>query len=263
MNVALAPRNPLLGRKFELRVHAPGVVTRHPYACAPCLHAQAAQLTGQTGSNQVATVNTPLTYAQALGALQAVMPNATWAGVVMAAAQSAVETAHWTSMHNYNFGNVTPTTAQVNAGTPWMDQGISGMKYISYPDPISGAQGMVGWLQGHGLLTAANNGDLASYMVGLENGSYLGTIGLTDPTGHTVSQTDYDNYQAGIQTWMNNLQNVTPVAPPMPGSGLLSGLGSFGKGAAAVLGGAAAVVGGVVLFDRFGPGVLRAIARAA
>lgn len=162
---------------------------------------------------QVATVTTPLTPAQALGAVQAALPYGTSRDAVnLIAAQSAVETAGWAAMHNYNFGNVTPTAAQAASG-PWMDQGLP-MKYIAYPDALSGAMGMVGWLTSHGLIAAASIGDLDSYMAGLQAGCYLGCVGLTDPTGHTVSQTDYDNYRAGIASWIAKLAPLTPVAPP-------------------------------------------------
>ena len=90
------------------------------------------------------------------------------------------------------------------------------MKYLAFDDPISGAKAMLGWLSGRGLLSYATAGDLPGYMVQLAKGCYLGCIGLTDPTGHTVSQQDYDNYQAGIATWMGKLANVSPEAPPMP-----------------------------------------------
>lgn len=161
---------------------------------------------------QVANVKTPLSYGQALGALLAA--GCPQSALLMVAAQSAVETAAWKSMTQWNMGNVTPTAAQVAAGTPWMDQGIAGMKYIAYPDATSGAAGMLAWLNARGLLNAASNGDLDTYMSLLQSGCYLGCVGNTDPTGHTVSSTDYANYRAGITTWMNKLSGVTPVAPP-------------------------------------------------
>jgi len=163
-------------------------------------------------AGQVATQKTRLTYGQALGALLAA--GCPQSAVLMVAAQSAVETAAWKSMAGWNFGNVTPTAGQVAAGIPWDDQGIKGMKYIVFPDAVSGAKGMLGWLQGHGLLAYATANDLQGYTNQLRSGCYLGCIGNTDPTGHTVSQQDYNNYQAGIASWMKTLQSVQPVAPP-------------------------------------------------
>jgi hypothetical protein len=174
--------------------------------------------------SQVATVKTVLTPAQALGALAIVLPSISRTGLNLIAAQSATETASWKSMHNWNMGNVTPTAQQVAAGVPWMDQGIRGMKYIAFPDPVSGSRAMVGWLQYHGLLGFAQNGDLDGYMSALRAGCYLGCIGKTDPTGHTVSQTDYDNYRANISGLMSQLSSVTPVAPPVPSTTPIAGV---------------------------------------
>jgi len=167
---------------------------------------------------QVPTQKTTLTYGQALGAfLAAGCPQA---ALLMVAAQSAVETAAWKSMAGWNAGNVTPTAAQVSAGVPWDDQGIRGMKYIVYPDAVDGAKGMLSWLSSHGLLSRAEANDLSGYIAQLRSGCYLGCIGQTDSTGHTVSQTDYDNYQAGIASWMQTLRGVQPVAPPSGPRGL-------------------------------------------
>lgn len=193
---------------------------------------------------QVATTPTPLTPAQAMGGL--LLAGVPQSALLMVAAQSAIETATFGSktgrgFNNYNFGNVTPTPAQVAAGVPWMNQGLN-MKYIAYPDPVSGAKGMLGWLSSHGLLSYASSGDLNGYMQALQAGSYLGTVGLTDGTGHTVSQTDYDNYKSGIAAYMKSLATVTPVAPPMPGGGIL--------GPALVASGLA-VAGGVAAYSLY------------
>lgn len=162
----------------------------------------------------VATVTTTLTPAQAMGAIRDALPSgASQTAIALIAAQSATETNHWQAMHNWNFGNVTPTQAQLAAGADWMDQGLP-MQYLSFPNADAGAAAMVGWLSSHGLLAAAEAGDLSSYMAGLERDCYLGCVGLTDPTGHTVAQSDYDSYQADIASIMAALQGVTPVSPP-------------------------------------------------
>ena len=164
---------------------------------------------------QVALVNTPLTPAQAMGALAAVLPSGTsQTALSMIAAQSAVETAHWTQMWNWNFGNVTPTPAQAISGDYVMHDNTGSMRYRAFGDPYSGAAVMVDWLKSHGVLGPAENGDLAGYMAQLQAGSYLGTVGLTDGSGHTVSQDDYTNYQNAIASLMAQYANVTPVAPP-------------------------------------------------
>ena len=101
---------------------------------------------------QVASTLTPLSYGQALGALLAA--GCPQSALLMVGAQSAVETAGWKSMHGWNFGNITPTSTQAANG-PWMTQGLQGMKFIVYPDAVSGARGMLRWLSTHGLLPFA------------------------------------------------------------------------------------------------------------
>jgi hypothetical protein len=166
---------------------------------------------------QVANVLTPLTPGQALGAL--LLAGCPSGGLTMVGAQSAVETAGWKSMHNWNFGNVTPTAAQVSGGTPWMTQNVKNMKYLAFGDPVSGAKAMVAWLSARGLLTFATQGNLQGYMGQLQTSCYLGCVGNTDPsTGIAISANDYSNYQAGISSWMSKLNGVTPVPPPMPGA---------------------------------------------
>ncbi|MHB8331500.1 MAG: hypothetical protein ACYDDA_04935 [Acidiferrobacteraceae bacterium] len=167
---------------------------------------------------EVATTPTPLTRAQALGALLAAgVPQS---ALPMVAAQSAVETNAWGSttghgFNNYNFGNTTPSASQIAAGISWMTQGVPNMKYIAFDDPVSGAKSMLGWITSHGLLPYAENNDLAGYTAKLEAGCYLGCVGRVDPSnGQVITQQAYTNYQNGIASWMNTLRNVQPVAPP-------------------------------------------------
>ena len=189
---------------------------------------------------QVATVKTVLTYGQALGSL--LLAGCPPPALHMVAAQSAVETAAWKSMHNWNFGNVTPSPAQVAVGIPWMNQGLSAMKFISFSDPISGAKAMMGWIQSRGLLSYAEQGDLSGYVGRLQAGCYLGCVGNTDPVrGVAISQQDYDNYRAGISSWMAKLSSVTPVPPPFVSSPKLDVLLAVG---------AAATVAGVLFASR-------------
>jgi hypothetical protein len=161
----------------------------------------------------------------------------------MVAAQSAVETAGWGSrtghgFNNWNFGNVTPSTGQINAGISWMDQGISGMRYIAYEDPLSGASDYITFLEKRGLFQYAASGDLVGYTNRLAQICYLGCIGNTDPTGHTVSSADYTNYQSGISGWMSRLSGVQPIAPPSVIATAGSSLGFALVGGAVILGAA-------------------------
>ena len=181
-----------------------------------------ARFNAQTGGGvHVATVPTPISRGQALGAMLAA--GTPQSALLMVAAQSAVETNAWGTgasrpgrgYNNANAGNVTPSAGQLAAGIAWMDQNVPGMKYISYgADHVAGAKGMLGWLQSHGLLGYATAGDLAGYMGRLQAGCYLGCVGQVDGTGRTVQQSDYTNYQAGIASWMRTLAGVAPVAPP-------------------------------------------------
>jgi hypothetical protein len=162
---------------------------------------------------QVANTKTPLSNGQALGVLLAA--GCPQSAVLMVAAQSAVETAGWKSMVQWNMGNVTPSAAQIAAGISWMTQGVPNMRFIAYPDAVSGARGMLGWLQGHGLLPYAEANDLVGYTARLAAGCYLGCIGSTDPSnGQTITQANYNSYAGGIASWMQKLQNVQPLAPP-------------------------------------------------
>lgn len=186
--------------------------------------------------SQVAEKLTPLSPAQAMGAIKAALPSgASQTALAMIAAQSAEETSSWKSMWNWSFGNVTPTPAQLTAGAPYVMHADTGtMRYLAFSDPVSGAKSLTGWLQGHGLLAAAEAGDLDSYMAGLQAGSYLGTIGLTDGSGHTVTQSDYDVYRAAIASLMAQFQTVAPVSPPWTGKQWAIGTSLVAAAAAAV-----------------------------
>jgi hypothetical protein len=166
----------------------------------------------------VAATLTPLASDQAMGAIQAALPIGTsvgQAGLALIAAQSATETGWWAAMYNWNFGNVTPTPTQQTTGDYFQHANTGSMMYRSFPDPISGAKAMLDWLSSHGALAAAEAGDLDGYMAALQAGSYLGTIGLTDGSGHTVTQSDYDTYRANIASISAQLMLVTPISPPL------------------------------------------------
>lgn len=171
---------------------------------------------------QVQFVRTKLTAAQALGVIQqALGQNASDAALRMVGAQSSVETAGWQSMANWNFGNITvhdPNTSN------WMYQGSNPRHFAAYPDPLTGASAMIRWLSNTGLLPYALAGDLDGYAIKLAKAGYLGYIGLTDASGHTVTQTDYDQYKAGIAAQMAKLAGVSPVSLP---DNLVSGIQSI------------------------------------
>jgi hypothetical protein len=172
------------------------------------------QLTG----GQVPMQKTPLTRAQALGALLAA--GCPQSALLIVAAQSAMETGQWQLMNNNNFGNVTPTSKQVANGSSYFVQSfgtVNGVpqsgKFLAFSDPTSGAAAMVNLLRGNGSLNAASGG-VANYVQTLQANGYMGFVGKVDQSGHVVSQQQYDKYQAGIQSLVNSLAQVTPVAPP-------------------------------------------------
>lgn len=155
---------------------------------------------------QVASVLTPATAGQVIGALMAAGLSRTAANI--AAAQSADETASWTAMHNWNVGNVTVGST---SSADWMLQGSNPIHFASYGSLLDGAKAMVNWLQTRNVPLT---GDITAYVNALRTGCYLGCIGNTDATGHTVSQTDYTNYQAAIQRFLPAMEAATPIAPP-------------------------------------------------
>jgi hypothetical protein len=186
---------------------------------------------------EVATVRTPATPAQAIGAIIAALPaGAPRVASSIIGGQSALETATWRSMNGWNMGNITPTAAQAASG-PWMTQWLKGMRFIVYPSLLDGARGMVRWLTSHGLLPFAYAGDVDGYVSRLAATCYMGCIGKTDPTGHTVTQADYDALAATIRGRVPAFNALVPEAPP---SGLVPGVPDWllvgGAAATALLG---------------------------
>jgi hypothetical protein len=150
---------------------------------------------------QVASVLTPATAGQVIGALMAAGLTRTAANV--AAAQSADETAAWAAMHNWNMGNITvpsPSTAD------WMLQGSNPLHFASYASLLDGAKAMVNWLQTRNVPLT---GDIPSYVAALQAHCYLGCVG-----SGTVTQTDYTNYQAAINRYLPTMEAATPISPP-------------------------------------------------
>ena len=76
--------------------------------------------------------------------------------------RGARQTGH--GFNNYNFGNITPSAAQIAAGVSWMTQNVPHMQYLAFSDAVSGAKDMLKWLSSHGLLAYATANDLAGYM---------------------------------------------------------------------------------------------------
>lgn len=138
---------------------------------------------------QVDAVNTPASAADVLGALinSGVSQNA----AIMLAAQSALETAGWTAMWNWNLGNIT-----TSSGDYFILQGDQSHRYIPFGSLSSGSDYFVSYLSGHGLIPYADAGDLAGYVAKLKSFGYF--------------ESDASAYQAGMATWIQKLGGVTP-----------------------------------------------------
>lgn len=188
------------------------------------------------GAMQVPTVRTPATAAQVLGALAAAFGNAPKIALAIAAAQSAEETASWHAMHNWNLWNITPSAHQLAQGIAWMNQGLP-MKYISYGSLLASAVDVRKWAQSRGYYAPMFSGDLDGYVARLQATCFLGCVGQTDPTGHLVTQADYDAYKAAIASFIPKLMATTPavIAP------------SSGPSWGGIFAGGLLAVGGVLL----------------
>lgn len=157
---------------------------------------------------QVPNVLTVATAEEVLGALLATGINRDAANILCA--ESAFETASWKGMHNWNVGNT--TTAHPDRD-PWMDQGLHGMQFKAFATLQDGAADMVHWLSKRGAIVYAESGNVDGYVTVLESGCYMGCVGRTDVTGHTVSQDDYDALANTIKQKVQKLALLTPQSP--------------------------------------------------
>jgi hypothetical protein len=125
------------------------------------------------------------------------------------AAQSADETASWKYMYNWNPGNVTASGSEDYD----IESSSNSGHFQAFSSLADGAAAMVSWVTTRGALPFAESGDVAGYVQKLAEHCYLGCIGSTDQTGHTVDQTDYDNYQAAISGRLPEMRAAVAVAP--------------------------------------------------
>jgi hypothetical protein len=120
------------------------------------------------------------------------------------AAQSAVETAGWQAMWNWNVGNIT-------AGSPstqsWVQQATTGpaapLQFLAFDSLQDGANYFVAFLQKRGVLQCANVGNLDGYVDALRRCNYAGP------------GADYARYRDGMAAWLKKLGGALPV----PGTG--------------------------------------------
>jgi hypothetical protein len=112
----------------------------------------------------------------------------------MLAAQSALETAGWTAMWNYNFGNIT------TASSDYVLLPGNALHFKPYGSIAAGASDFVDYLTKRGLLPFAENGDLQGYVDRLQAIGYAGNA-------------DYGAYASGMRSWLHRLGGVVPAFP--------------------------------------------------
>jgi len=207
--------------------------------------AAAALAAGSAPSQEVPATLTPESAGAVLGALQQAWVNVTGQasdheGLLILAAQGAMETANFAKLYDFNLGNIMHTAGDGYDYNHRPEVPQASMIYRVYSSLLEGAEDLVRWAIHHGAGDALQNGDLSGYMNALRAGCYLGCIGNEVPGGSVVSQSDYDTYEGGIQSYVNRFASVKPIAPPSPFA--LPPIGWGGAIAAvAVLGGVAYV----------------------
>lgn len=128
----------------------------------------------------------------------------------MVAAQSALETAGWVGgLWNYNLGNIT-TNGPDSVTLPG-----NGLRFAAYPSLLAGAQALVRYLNAHGVLGYAVDGNLSGYVQRLRAIGYAGNA-------------NYSTYESGMQTWLARLQSVLPAPPWGKMGAMLVGAGLVG-----------------------------------
>lgn len=128
-------------------------------------------------------------------------------------AQSALETARWRSMWNFNFGNI---RGEGDAGWTSFEAGeiVDGKevilppgvdnKFAAYSGRLAGARAFVGFLctashppapnRFQGAIDAAMRGDLAGYVHGLKAGGYF-----------TANEGTYFHAEQSCESWLESL----------------------------------------------------------
>jgi hypothetical protein len=109
-------------------------------------------------------------------------------------AQSAVETAHWTEMLNFNTGYVT-------GGATWFysPKVTVPLQFTSYPSLGAGAMGQLHWLANHKAMSQADANNLPGFIAAIQAAGYAGNA-------------NYSAYQADMQAYMNEYASLQPSA---------------------------------------------------
>lgn len=128
-------------------------------------------------------------------------------------AQSALETARWRSMWNWNFGNIRGTgdagwtsfqAGEIINGKEVILQPGAGNKFAAYSDRLAGARGLVNFLcvashppapnRFQSAIDAAMRGDLIGYVRGLKAGGYF-----------TANEGTYFHAEQSCEAWLEQL----------------------------------------------------------
>jgi hypothetical protein len=157
---------------------------------------------------EVAPELTPATVAEVKGALAAafkaiVGSPAPDIALSVLAAQSALETASWQKMRNWNLGFITHGSDNFD----WFVLGGSNLLHFrAYASLDQGAADYVTYLNKRGLLDFAASGDLQGYVNRLKEIRYAGAScdEAPQPCG------DYNAYLSGMRGFVTQFQGVSP-----------------------------------------------------
>lgn len=160
---------------------------------------------------QVAKAQTPATLEDVLTALiDGGAPTANAAR--MLAAQSALETAGWRAMWNWNLGNLTAASD----ASSWVQQSSSNsLHFLAYDSIQAGAADFVSYVARRGLLQYANVGDLNGYVAMAQRIPYCPGVST-------------EVYAAGMEVWLTRFGGKLPV--PSAGTPLAYGALALGGG---------------------------------
>ena len=144
---------------------------------------------------RVTATKTPTTYPDVAAALIAGGAPTVYAVRVLAA-QSALETARWSALYNWNLGNITTASSE-----DWYDVG-TGLHFKSYTSLQDGATSFIAYISKINALGLAAAGDVGSYVNRLRAANYYGDS----------SESARANYYNGIVSLMREFGSDIPDA---------------------------------------------------
>jgi len=130
--------------------------------------------------------------------------------LTLLAAQSALETAAWQAMYNWNVGNITHGGDNFD----WTIFPGNPLHFRAYTSLDQGAADFVNFLNKRGVIDFADSGDIQGYVNRLQQINYAGSDCGQCNNCHLC--TDYSKYLGGMQRYASEYANVVP-ATPSPG----------------------------------------------